>query len=311
MESLEARLQKAREEKESAEQLERKLRATKEDLEQARRNSKELEKVLHKEKRDIEKLQGLSLSNLFATVLGSKEEKMDKERQEYLAAELRFETALNLVKTLASQVEELEQQLLPLKDIKRKYQAILKEKEERLKTRGGKAAEALFALAEEEGRLVALGRELQEAQEAASQGIGALGDLADCLDSAAGWGTWDMLGGGMISTAIKHSKIDGAKGQAMRAQRYLERLSRELADVQIESNLRIDIGGLATFADYFFDGLIADWVVQSRINDAKSRVTVLRKRVASIERSLSTEIQKTAARVREIKRQRAALVEQG
>ena len=68
---------------------------------------------------------------------------------------------------------------------------------------------------------------------------------------------------------------------------------------------------MATFADYFFDGLIVDWVVQSRINDAKKRVNALRIQVASIERSLIAELQKNAARIREIKEQRILIVDQG
>lgn len=305
---LENRLQRAREEKELAEQLERKLKSAKESLKQAQAKVIELEKILKQEKRDVEKLEGLSLTGLFATILGTKAERMDKERQEYLAAELKYETALNTMTAIEKEISSLEKQLLPLTNAKEKYQAVLREKEAMLKAQGGRAAETLFALAEEEGQLIAQAKELQEAQEAAQKGLRALNDLSDCLNSAAGWGTWDMLGGGMISTALKHSKINDAKGQAIRAQRYLEHLSRELADVQMESDLRIDIGGLATFADYFFDGLIVDWMVQSKINEAKSRVNLLRRRIESINHNLTAELQKTAVRVREIKSQRADLV---
>jgi len=34
----------------------------------------------------------------------------------------------------------------------------------------------------------------------------------------------------------------------------------------------LEIGDFLTFADYFFDGLIADWLVQSKIQDAKAQV---------------------------------------
>ena len=35
---------------------------------------------------------------------------------------------------------------------------------------------------------------------------------------------------------------------------------------------RIETGDFLTFADYFFDGLVADWLVQSKINDARRQV---------------------------------------
>ena len=34
-------------------------------------------------------------------------------------------------------------------------------------------------------------------------------------------------------------------------------------------NLNIDTGDFLSFADYFFDGFVVDWVVQDRINNAK------------------------------------------
>jgi len=37
-------------------------------------------------------------------------------------------------------------------------------------------------------------------------------------------------------------------------------------------NLSLDIGGFLSFADFFFDGVIADYLVQTKINDAKTQV---------------------------------------
>ena len=47
---------------------------------------------------------------------------------------------------------------------------------------------------------------------------------------------------------------------------------KELRDVEAIQNLQIDIGGFLTFADFFFDGLIADWLVQSKIKNARKQV---------------------------------------
>ena len=44
---------------------------------------------------------------------------------------------------------------------------------------------------------------------------------------------------------------------------------------------QVYIGEFATFADYFFDGLFADWYVQSRIHDAQDGVSEVRMRVLS------------------------------
>ncbi len=47
---------------------------------------------------------------------------------------------------------------------------------------------------------------------------------------------------------------------------------KELRDVEAIQNQHIDIGGFLTFADFFFDGLIADWLVQSKIQNARKQV---------------------------------------
>ena len=47
---------------------------------------------------------------------------------------------------------------------------------------------------------------------------------------------------------------------------------QELGDIRDIEGLRIEIGDFLTFADFFFDGLIADIFVQSKIKDAKNQI---------------------------------------
>ena len=37
-------------------------------------------------------------------------------------------------------------------------------------------------------------------------------------------------------------------------------------------NLNLELGDFLTFADFFFDGVVADWLVQDRINETKRQV---------------------------------------
>ena len=47
-------------------------------------------------------------------------------------------------------------------------------------------------------------------------------------------------------------------------------------------NLNINTGDFLSFADYFFDGFVVDWVVQDRINNAKRQVEEAIRRTESI-----------------------------
>jgi hypothetical protein len=81
-----------------------------------------------------------------------------------------------------------------------------------------------------------------------------------------------MLGGGFFATAAKHSHIDEAKEYAHRTKIALIGFQNELSDVSLSMNVDINIGSFETFADYFFDGLITDWIVQSGIQESLDSV---------------------------------------
>ncbi len=91
MKSLDERLTEVREKMRYKQKLEKDLQQIKVSLAAEREKYANLNKQLLKEGRDVKKLEGLSLTGLFLTILGSKKAQLEKERQEYLAARLRFD----------------------------------------------------------------------------------------------------------------------------------------------------------------------------------------------------------------------------
>ncbi len=71
---------------------------------------------------------------------------------------------------------------------------------------------------------------------------------------------------------LKHSKMDQARQNMEQAKYDLRNFSRELNDVNMACNLNINTGDFLSFADYFFDGFVVDWMVQDRINNARHQV---------------------------------------
>lgn len=115
-------------------------------------------------------------------------------------------------------------------------------------------------------------REINEATYAGQEALHCLEQAKDCLSSAGNWGIVDMLGGGMITTFIKRSKMKDADALVQQARAALKRFQRELMDVDSIPEFHIQTGDFLTFADYFFDGFVADMLVQSKINDARRQV---------------------------------------
>ena len=115
-------------------------------------------------------------------------------------------------------------------------------------------------------------REMNEAIQAGERALGSLRLAQSHLNSARGWGIFDMFGGGLFSSAIKHSKISEASRYMEEAKRDLQTFQRELKDVNVPMNLRMEVGSFLSFADFFFDGFLADYLVQSKIAEAREQV---------------------------------------
>ena len=115
-------------------------------------------------------------------------------------------------------------------------------------------------------------KEVGEAIIAGERALGSLRRALDELYSARRWGVLDLFGGNMLSGLIKHSRVNDASKHLEEAKRDLGKFQRELMDVQDIQGLDVRIGDFMTFADFFFDGVLADLFVQSRINDAKREV---------------------------------------
>jgi hypothetical protein len=296
LQDLGERLSKIIEQKRLKEKLGRDFRAVETELRDELPRLDTLSAQLDKEKIDIEKLENVGLFYLFYSVLGSREQQLEKERQELLSAQLLYRQARNQVDYLEQEKSRLSNQLEKLAGIDSEYELLLFEKEKFIQQSNQIIAKELFEISE---KLVNLNSELREITEAIAAGNSVIGDLdqaINSLGSAEGWGIWDMLGGGFITDMIKHSHIDDARNNVTIAQKKISRFKRELADVQKSADVKINIGELASFADFFFDGLIFDWIVQSKIedslkqsNNAKSIITQAIKELEKLKESAQSE----------------------
>ena len=226
-----------------------------------------------KEQDDVDKLEKGGVHAFLLTLIGHKEERLDKERREALAAKLQYDQARSDLEYLENKLNGLIRERDGLRDAPEQLEALWTEKAELVKAMGGQTGARLVEL---DRRLSGVTHQQKEVQEALSAGKNAkrlLGQVQDDLDSARSWGTWDMLGGGLIATMAKYDRLDSAQSSIRAAQRALSDFRTELADVSQLQVPNIQIGEFATFADYFFDGIFSDWYVQSSIKTAQEGVS--------------------------------------
>lgn len=125
-------------------------------------------------------------------------------------------------------------------------------------------------------------QEIMEAIEAGERALDSLRGAQKALGSAKNWGLYDLLGGGLIASLIKRDRMKDAADLMEEARRDLRIFEKELRDVELTSGLHIETDDFLAFADFFFDGAVADFLMQTRIAETKERVDEAADRVTAL-----------------------------
>lgn len=275
------------------------------------RKKAQLYEKLKKEELDVEKLEKISVTNFINTITGRKLEKLEKEKKEAVAAKLKFDAVNEELKNLINGIERIEGNIWKLSNLESEYNTIINEKEKFLISTDAEIENRLDRIIEEESFFIAKKKEIEEAIMAGKELLVSLKQVSKNLQSAGDWGTWDIIGGGMIATMAKHSRIDQAKAEISKTQSLLSRFYRELEDVDGKVvDINIEIGSFLTFADFFFDGIFADLTVQCKIRGAEDRIMNTTNKVNSIMRSLEVELHETIRTIEDLNNERLNIIEQ-
>lgn len=267
-----------------------------------------LKTKLEMEELDVDKLEGKSISHLFHTILGKFDVYLEKERKEALEAQLKYNQAVRDLETIKDQVTNLYSEMSQYESCAGNYHALYKMKKEMLLKSGSNVADKILMLSDQINIINNHIKEIIEAINAGYKVISHLDSAIDSLKSAENWGTWDMLGGGLLTDIVKHSRIDGATNEVEESQKALLQFRTELADVRITNNIGIEISEFSNFADFFFDGLIADWNMQSKIEKSLENVTETRNQVQLVLSKLKSMKNEDALQVEQLEKKMSELI---
>jgi len=258
------------------------------DIVDLERREQQLWDILQKENEDVERLERMSASTIFYSVLGQKEAKLDKEQEEAYQAKLNYDSILHQLEEANRRLQKLLEEKTELLPYQKQYQELFQQLRTVLKGQA-EYADQLIELEERYGEVTNQIKEIQEALYVSDEVIDKLVEIEKELNSASGWGTWDMLGGGMISSMAKHSHLDNAQRKVENLESSLYQLKNELADVQRVDQIGVvNMDGFIRFADYFFDGFFVDWMVLSKIEKSRNQVKEVRKQIEVIIDELSS-----------------------
>lgn len=247
------------------------------------------------------------MAAFFYGVIGKMDEKLTKERREAYAARVKYDAAARELSDLEAELQERNEELRSLSGCEARYAQALHARGEALKAAGGAVGAEIIKLEERLADLESQRRELREAVSAGEAARNTADAILSSLGSAEGWATWDLVGGGLLSDLAKHSHLDEAQRMVEQLQVQLRRFKTELADVTIQADLQISIDGFLRFADYFFDGLFADWMVldrigqsQSQTQETRNQIQLVLDRLEALLRAADREQQETKARLDQV-----------
>ena len=261
--------------------LEAKLRELQNQRREYDREVISLRVAFRKEQEDVEKLEGRSLANYFFQVVGKLDEKLDQERQEAYAAKVKLDAAERELAGIESDISDIQSQLSEIRIAEAQYKEELEKKRAALKATGTDTADQIIEIEERIAALEAQKREIREAISAGYSARGTADRILSELEDADGWNTWDLIGGGGIITHMaKHSHLDEAQDLVSELQSKLRRFKTELSDIQINANMQVNVDGFLRFADYFFDGLFADWAVGDKISQSMNSVSSTKNQIS-------------------------------
>ena len=312
MKADETQLKKTLKTVQSAEKIKRYLNKLEIEINTAHNSLNELVNLLNKESADYEALEKLSLKSVFYKILGSKEEQMEKERQEYLQASLKYDEAKKSIELMEYERKVLREKLEKLGDLSKQLETMFAQRERILIRSNGTKGKILLSLTKKLEENLHLIKEIREAIIAGEKAQQKLEEIANLLKNARNWGNWDMAGSrGNMAGYAKHNNIDKARAKVAHAKHALMRFENELRDIfqdyeRLEFSLKLD--SFSRFTDIFFDNLISDWVVQRRIQNALSSVLSSRDKVYRLVGSLTAKIPQIKAQNKALRKEKKTIV---
>jgi len=216
--------------------------------------------VFQKESADVEKLETQSLSSFIRGLIGTYEKKLNKEKQEQVAAKVELDTAAALhleareeLVALDEEIDSLKAQLSSLREELLEINPDFQEK-----------------MTQEEQKRMEWTQEVNELDEAIYAGERVLEGIdaaLEELDSANSMATWDMFtDSSFLLDMMKYNKIDQAEEEITYLERTLDRYRKELKDVDLQAALAYEeLDQMRRTFDIFFDNIFSDWNTKDTI----------------------------------------------
>lgn len=213
----------------------------------------------HKEKKDVARLEKQSLSTFVQNILGTYDEKLEKEKKEEVNAKVELDRAATLLESAHELLDILDEEVFRREEELNLLREDLMQSNPSIREQVTKQEKEKLELEQEE-------KEINEAIEAGERVLDEINGVLKELDSANSMATWDMFTDSFFIDLMKYDKIDKAEKELAYLERALERYQKELKDVDLETSLAYEeLSQMSRAFDIFFDNIFSDWNTRDTI----------------------------------------------
>lgn len=262
------------------EALTKKINAAEESVQAYADRYVEAQEEYQRETQEFEEAESESFSNFLRSVVGRQEQRIEKEREEMIQARVERDVA---ERELAGAEAHLGHLTKKLDEVKQEIEEV---REELLNE------DAVFSekVQEEKAKRIEWQQTFVEVDEAVRAGKAVLRNInraIDELNSADGWATWDMFGGGLVSDLIKYDKIDEAEELMVDVEISVERYQSELKDISPQFRpVFTFVSSSHRAIDIFFDNIFIDISTKKRIQENIEELYAFKKEVKELQEEL-------------------------
>ena len=238
------------------------LEESEEHLEILRKQKEEKEKQLKKENKDVEKLEKSTIQSLFYSIVGTKQQQLEKERYEAMQASIEYHKINN-----DFQIQQ--ESFLRLKERYAQEEKLYEELEQLVLEDESYDKEEILLCKHQYISLMSQLKEVKEAIAACKNAYDRTYQVLEKLKSAQNWGYYDIFGGDFLGTMMKHENLDQAQRMVQEASHAINIFQKELNDVEM---VLPQFDTMTIVFDYV-DNIFVDWIVQSQINKSVDQIS--------------------------------------
>jgi len=270
-----------------------------------------LDQIVQKEHRDLLVLEQFSLKQLFSTILVDKEAQLEKERQEYLLAALKYNECQELVELLQYEMEVLDKQLQSEGYVSNKLESILSDL--KLKNIDSKSEDLVLLKKynQELKDLIKLKGEAKEAATVVSELKSSFRIILEALQQANRYDDWgEFYKQRQLAKVKKKQYIDRAQEQVYRIRKQFIFLRSELLDLEeFKTSFSEAQDLIIDFNLNYYNDLITDWINVLKLNETLDHTITTFDSVTRIGRSLHRLVKKSEQEYKILLVKRGTLIE--